>query len=347
METKNRHLKTNKNNSDLIFEPSQEIIDFRTNGQMLSYEVNNDYQQNKEIYKLREKIALKNKRRIELDEKYGYMTDEAVKKRWIKALIAVVAYFFLSFIFVYVIQIALIFGYALLHNGDAGLTEDSPLYASAMEFYNSMTNIIIYAIELAVILPILFGFVKYDFSRIFRTTKSTLVGIFTSIFSFPIVMAPYLLGYFITFLLGGTETSANQEAIDSMLFGKYGAILIVFVAIIGPIVEELVFRKGLHSLLFPKKKRFGWKMLRAFIVACIFGSIHVVSAVLLSLLSLDFSGMLGHLIQVFPYIGMGFGFSFLYEINDENIIPSTIAHVGWNSFSVLTMLLQMLMQKFM
>jgi len=84
METKNRHLKTNKTNNDLIFEPSQEIIDFRTNGQMLSYEVNNDYQQNKDIYKLREKIALRNKKRIELEEKYGYMTDEAVKKRWIK-----------------------------------------------------------------------------------------------------------------------------------------------------------------------------------------------------------------------------------------------------------------------
>ena len=51
METKNRHLKTNKEKSNLIFEPSQEIIDFRTNGQMLSYEVNKDYQENKEVYK--------------------------------------------------------------------------------------------------------------------------------------------------------------------------------------------------------------------------------------------------------------------------------------------------------
>ena len=81
------------------------------------------------------------------------------------------------------------------------------------------------------------------------------------------------------------------------------------IVVIGPIVEELIFRKSMHEI-FRYFKLPSWAVL--LISSVLFGLIHVVSAK-------DF-------VQVFPYICMGLTLGWL-EIKTKNIFPSIFVHI--------------------
>ena len=91
--------------------------------------------------------------------------------------------------------------------------------------------------------------------------------------------------------------------------------MIVFIVVVGPIVEELVFRKSMHEILRSLKLP-TWLVLG--ISSVLFGLIHVISA--------------GDFVEVFPYILMGVTIGSL-EIKTKNIYPSIFVHIFINALS--------------
>lgn len=108
--------------------------------------------------------------------------------------------------------------------------------------------------------------------------------------------------------------SENTDAIVNL--ARMNSLFIIIPAIVGPILEELVFRKVIFGSL-NKKMNFFWA---ALLSSIIFAAMH-----------LDFSHLL-------IYTSMGFVFAFLY-VKTKRIIVPIVVHMSLNSFAVIGQLL--------
>ena len=114
-------------------------------------------------------------------------------------------------------------------------------------------------------------------------------------------------------LLGIQAGSENTEQIMTIIDAAPIAILVV--SIVGPILEELVFRKIIFGSLY---KKFGF-FLSALVSSLIFAVAH-----------LDF-------VHILLYASMGFTFAFLY-VKTKRILVPIFAHVSMNTFVVIVQL---------
>lgn len=110
--------------------------------------------------------------------------------------------------------------------------------------------------------------------------------------------------------LGIDMNSANTEQILALI--ETSSIVILVASVIGPILEEIVFRKILFGSL---NKRFNF-FLSALISSIIFALAH------------------GEPEHILLYSAMGFTFAFLY-VKTKRILVPIFAHVAMNTFVVL------------
>ncbi len=179
--------------------------------------------------------------------------------------------------------------------------------------FTVLINLILYGILFASTVILLKGEIKTDFNSLCKKRATSVFGICG------IGLGAGYLGNFIgstiVSILGGADSSLNQSGIETLMFSKYAIIMVIIVVFIGPIVEELVFRKALHdflrSLKFPV-----WLIL--IISSLLFGFIHVLDE--------------GDLVQVFPYIFMGVALGGV-ELYSKNIYPSILVHIFINALS--------------
>ncbi|CAM4012393.1 CPBP family intramembrane glutamic endopeptidase [Alkalicoccus chagannorensis] len=122
--------------------------------------------------------------------------------------------------------------------------------------------------------------------------------------------AQYAAALIETFAFGIEPGSENTEMIVDMAMAA--PFTIVVVSVLGPVVEEIVFRMVIFGALF---KRFGF-WIAALSSGFIFAIIHF-----------DFEHLL-------VYLAMGVVFAWLY-VKTKRIIVPIIAHVGINSFVML------------
>lgn len=114
---------------------------------------------------------------------------------------------------------------------------------------------------------------------------------------------------------------ANEESIH--LFLKESPLLtIISISILGPIIEELVFRKSFKDV-------FKNKIVYFFASGIIFGALHIVMNPVNSLL--DY-------LYLIPYCTMGLSFAYMYYKTD-NITTSMIMHIFHNSLNVISTLI--------
>ena len=113
-----------------------------------------------------------------------------------------------------------------------------------------------------------------------------------------------------------TQTQANQNALNELL--KYNApILVTYMTVIAPILEEVIFRH-----IIPKRLSFGTKN-------DWFG--YVIGFILFLMLHSP-QGVMGYI----TYGGMALMFTFM-RIYYNNINASILTHITWNSIIVLIM----------
>lgn len=137
----------------------------------------------------------------------------------------------------------------------------------------------------------------------------TIIGVFM------VFGAQYAAALIEMYVLGIDPGSENTQTIVE--FAKAFPAFIIVVSIIGPILEEIVFRLIIFGALY---KRFNF-WIAGFVSSLIFAAIHF-----------DFTHLL-------VYTSMGFVFAFLY-VKTKRIMVPIIAHVALNLFvSVVNVLL--------
>ncbi|MGO4890520.1 CPBP family intramembrane glutamic endopeptidase [Anaerobacillus sp. MEB173] len=145
-----------------------------------------------------------------------------------------------------------------------------------------------------------------DYERVSRgeAIKWSFIGIFLA-YGAQIVAAMIEMQ-----LLGIEPGSENTEILIEI--AKLTPIFMLVTAVIGPILEEIVFRKIIFGTLY---KRYNF-WIAAIISSLIFAAVHM-----------DFTHLL-------IYTAMGFVFAYLY-VRTKRIIVPIVAHVAMNSFVML------------
>ena len=116
-------------------------------------------------------------------------------------------------------------------------------------------------------------------------------------------------------------TSNNEESIRIFL-EKSPVVAVIGIAILGPVIEELVFRKSFKDVFKNK-----WVYL--FSSGIIFGALHVIMSPINSFV--DY-------LYLIPYCSMGIAVAYMYYDTD-NIMTSITMHIFHNSLNVISTLL--------
>ncbi|WP_353625780.1 CPBP family intramembrane glutamic endopeptidase [Bacillus sp. JCM 19041] len=141
-----------------------------------------------------------------------------------------------------------------------------------------------------------------------ETVAWSILGIF-------LVFATQMVAGLIETYLFGIEPGSDNTA-DLVDLANQFLPFIFVIAVLGPIIEELVFRKAV----------FGWIYVRTnFLVA------GLISSLIFAVIHFDFAHLL-------IYAAMGFSFAFLY-VKTKRIIVPIISHIALNSFVVVVQVL--------
>ena len=125
-------------------------------------------------------------------------------------------------------------------------------------------------------------------------------------------------------ILGNTPintTSDNQTSIEAILHSNGFWMMFLSAGILGPICEEVVFRKAFFNVC--KTKEMG-----ILLSSLCFGLIHITS-------SIGMYDSLSLILMTIPYITSGIAFGIIYIKNDCNIVVPTIVHMLSNIISML------------
>lgn len=193
-------------------------------------------------------------------------------------------------------------------------------------YANSLLNVVIYIILFIPIVWFLRSDLLFDYRLSLKLNKK-IIGF---------VIAGYLYVIFgniisnvfinlIAFIFSSNYTPAsNQVFIESMLNDNGVFLMIIGAVILGPIVEELIFRKAMFGLI--RKPQ-----IALIVSSLIFALIHVVT----ELFSASFISIV---LTTIPYLTMGFIFGFIYLKYNKNIYIVTLVHMLTNLISILGIL---------
>ena len=131
-----------------------------------------------------------------------------------------------------------------------------------------------------------------------------------------------LVNFIQTILKLDSGTSANETAIMRMTESPLSLLMLLpAVCLVGPFVEELIFRKSFFGLIKNPN-------LALVLSSVCFGLIHVTTEISSRNFLLAF-------IQSITYVGMGFTLGILYRWNKYNLFVVFIIHALYNSLSMI------------
>lgn len=182
--------------------------------------------------------------------------------------------------------------------------------------YESLINLVCYIV---MIIPV---FLLYSYELIYDFYHTITIKNYKKFFL-------KMLGlFYITIFIAGiisnllvSRTSENEQSIDAVLTSNPSSFILMAIAacLIGPIVEEIVFRQAIFDL-------FNDKRVSIFISCIAFASVHILTS---SGTPLEMIGL------IIPYIASGFIFSLTYEKSNRNIWLPILLHSLTNLISVL------------
>ncbi|MFI3211665.1 MAG: CPBP family intramembrane glutamic endopeptidase, partial [Peptostreptococcaceae bacterium] len=190
----------------------------------------------------------------------------------------------------------------------------------------SLTNFVVYSILVITLLYVL----KKDFIEdavIFKRealnkTIKTLI-----IYSIIFITLNYSINYIIYLIQGliGYDSSSTNQIFIEVALSKATILTVISTVILGPIAEELIFRKCFFGLIKNKK-------LALLASSLVFGFIHIIS----SIGSFDF---LETIMLLIPYITAGILLGLIYIKTKLNIYYVTIIHILVNLISIILILI--------
>ena len=158
-----------------------------------------------------------------------------------------------------------------------------------------------------------------QWKEIRKTKRKFFFGVLTGwLFLFLMTVVFEFVSEMLKQFFGLVGQGLNQSNIQSA-FQEQPLLIAVFACVIGPLVEELVFRQTL--LRYLRKSLPTW--LSIFIVGFAFALIHMHS--------LDLSEWVGAV----GYLGAGLAFSIIYVKEKENIYYPLLVHMLSNSISLI------------
>ncbi len=136
----------------------------------------------------------------------------------------------------------------------------------------------------------------------------------------------YIVGFILMMLFnsiialyGTSDISINEEQ-NRQLLETLMIYAIPTMTILGPICEEITFRKSFHQ-------SFNKKSVYVLFTGLLFGLCHVI-----------LNGFaISNLVYILPYGALGIAFSYIY-IRNNNIFPCIAYHIFHNTFTVLLLL---------
>ena len=117
------------------------------------------------------------------------------------------------------------------------------------------------------------------------------------------------------------DEAVNQEIIISAVRSSGSILMILSAVLIGPIVEELIFRKAFFGLI----KKDSLALMSSTVI---FGLIHVIGE----------PSIQAALVNGLSYFVMGFVFGLIYLKNKRNIVVPIMVHILSNAISILAIL---------
>lgn len=183
---------------------------------------------------------------------------------------------------------------------------------------NSLLNFVLFTIIIIGLILVMYNVLEAD---ILRSSFGKVIS--QSLITLALLYVFGFLGNIISIVLSAlfkerVLTSVNQLSIVETLHSGQAVMMIISVVLLGPIVEELIFRKSLFSLFENKK-------LAIIISSLIFGLIHLIAE----------PSLASVIINLPAYLIPGLVFGYFYAKNDENILVPTVAHILSNLISVL------------
>lgn len=198
--------------------------------------------------------------------------------------------------------------------------------------FNSYINLICYLILFAALIYILIKDIKKDFTTLKSEKNNLAFKIFAGLGIFYVINMVISgltsnIDYYsniVNNLLGQhkeiSTTSDNQLIIEQILNSNSAWAMFLAAGLLGPICEELVFRKAIFNLC--KTKEMG-----LLVSSLLFGFIHITS-------SIGFYSGYEILLMLIPYIFSGVALGIVYIKNDCNIFIPTIVHILSNVISM-------------
>ncbi len=131
----------------------------------------------------------------------------------------------------------------------------------------------------------------------------------------------------ILWALGYEVGPENQAQLEALLQGGPIAVvsLVIFAGFLAPVVEELVFRKGLWDLI----EKWGGYAGAIILNALAFGAIHIIA---------DLGTGTMVLINLIPYLTMGIIISLSYYFSGKIIFIPIFIHLIYNCFALISLL---------
>lgn len=217
--------------------------------------------------------------------------------------------------------------------------KDNPNFVNFLTFYNytelAWANALIFFLMLIPIALLLFKDIKNDTFTFFKDKeydgpKRLLASIV------PLLLVSYgsgIVANLLSMIFGIGGSSENQQLIELMFSSNAKFIMLINVVILAPIIEELVFRKGIFNMFKNKKV--------AMIVSSVtFTLIHLVTeSVSLFSGGFDIMKIIELIILIIPYASMAIFLSYTYKKNDENITLLILLHAIVNGISGIAILL--------
>ncbi len=235
----------------------------------------------------------------------------------IKALLYILFYFLIMFVFS---NLFLEEWFLKICENLSGINRDRWSQASMCNV-SALYNFIIYII---LFIPLLIGY-SFELSHDYYHLLSTPLYKKFFFISLGIFYIANIVGNSISNLIYSDSESVNQLTINVIVNNNITCFLLMFISagIIGPIVEELIFRQAFFDI-------FQNKYASITISTIFFASIH---------LTTSFGSFLYMVSISIPYLVSGFVFGLIYEKSHRNIWLTILVHALSNIISLILIVL--------